>query len=150
MISFDTNLVVYAANADAAEQPAAATFIESLSERQDVVICELMLVEVYLKLRNGRLLRHPLDAETASAHCQAFRENANWTLVEGAPVMAEVWQRAGTASFAIRRIIDARLALTLRHHGVTELATTNVRDFEGFGFSRVWNPLAVTLPTVSP
>jgi predicted nucleic acid-binding protein len=37
--------------------------------------------------------------------------------------------------------VDARLALTLRHHGVTEFATSNVKDFEGFGFNRVWNPL---------
>jgi predicted nucleic acid-binding protein len=48
---------------------------------------------------------------------------------------------AGTAEFGIRRIVDARLALTLRHHGVTVFATSNVKDFEGFGFTRVWNPL---------
>ena len=27
------------------------------------------------------------------------------------------------------------------HQGVKELATTNVKDFQGFGFERVWNPL---------
>ena len=53
-----------------------------------------------------------------------------------------MWEHANEADFAFRRIIDARLALTLRHHGVTEFATTNVKDFEGFGFRRVWNPLA--------
>lgn len=141
MISFDTNLAIYAANADAAEQPAAAAFLDSMADRQDVVICELMLVEVYLKLRNSRILRHPLDAATAAAHCQAFRDNANWTLIESAPVMTEVWRHAAEQDFAFRRIIDARLALTLRHHGVTEFATSNVKDFEGFGFRRVWNPI---------
>jgi predicted nucleic acid-binding protein len=55
--------------------------------------------------------------------------------------MAEVWRQAAARSFAIRRIIDARLALTLRHHGVTEFATSNEKDFAGFGFARVWNPL---------
>lgn len=40
----------------------------------------------------------------------------------------------------------ARLALTLRHHGVTEFVTANVKDFEGFGFTRVWNPLASAGP----
>lgn len=29
----------------------------------------------------------------------------------------------------------------LRHHGVTELATANTKDFADFGFDRVWNPL---------
>jgi len=55
--------------------------------------------------------------------------------------MAEVWRRAAGKDFALRRIIDARLALTLLHHGVTEFATTNKRDFANFGFSRVWDPL---------
>jgi len=41
-----------------------------------------------------------------------------------------------------RRIVfDARLALTLRHHGVTEFATRNDSHFTGFGFTRLWNPL---------
>ena len=55
--------------------------------------------------------------------------------------MDSVWTMAGTAEFAIRRIVDVRLALTLRHHGVTEVATSIVKDLEGFGFTRVWNPL---------
>ena len=142
MVSFDTNLVVYCANTAAPEQVRAAEFLASLAERQDVVICELMLVEVYLKLRNAAIIRRPLEATAAAAYCQAFRKNPNWLLVEGAPVMHEVWRQAAVKDFAIRRIIDARLALTLRHHGVTEFATTNQKDFGGFGFARVWNPLS--------
>ena len=59
MVSFDTNLVVYAANANAPEQARAAAFLDTLAKRQDVVVCELMLVEVYLKLRNAMILRTP-------------------------------------------------------------------------------------------
>jgi predicted nucleic acid-binding protein len=44
MISFDTNLVIYAASASAPEQPAAAAFLQSLGIRPDVVVCKLMLV----------------------------------------------------------------------------------------------------------
>ena len=40
-----------------------------------------------------------------------------------------------------RRIYDARLAQSLRRQGVTELATGNVKDFQDFGFARVWNPV---------
>ena len=141
MISFDTNLVIYAANASATEQRAAAGFLQSLGRRRDVVVCELMLVEVYLKLRNARILSQPMTAVRAAAYCAALRGNANWVVVESAPVMESVWEMAAATDFAIRRIVDARLALTLRHHGVTEFATSNVKDFEGFGFTRVWNPL---------
>jgi hypothetical protein len=31
--------------------------------------------------------------------------------------------------------------LTLRQCGVTHFATANVKDFEGWGFEKVWNPL---------
>ena len=37
-------------------------------------------------------------------------------------------------SFAFRKLYDTRSALTMQAHGVTELATANVKDFEGLGF----------------
>ena len=127
--------------ADAPEHSAARLFINSLASRQDVMVCELVLVEIYLKLRNPRILPEPMAAADAAAFCETLRYNKNWVMVESAPVMAEVWRLAAESNFAFRRIIDARLALTLRHHGVTEFATSNVKNFQGFGFERVWNPL---------
>jgi hypothetical protein len=58
----------------------------------------------------------------------------------------EVWRHAAAPVFARRRIIDARLALTLRAAGVTNLATRNVKDFTDFGFDRVKND-AVRTPS---
>ena len=112
-----------------------------VAREREIVICALVLVELYLVLRSAAIVSRPLGAEDAVEVCAAYRNNPPWRLVEHAPVVTEVWQRAGAADFARRRIINARLALTLRHHGVTELATANVRDFAGFGFARVWNPI---------
>ncbi len=142
MISFDTNLVVYACNTRSPQYAAASAFLTGLAGRDDVVVCELMLVEVYLKIRNPAILTHPYPPREAATFCQAFRSNPRWVVVESAPVMAEVWKRAAQPEFAFRRILDLRLGLTLRHHGVNEFATSNVRDFEELGFDRVWNPLA--------
>ena len=142
MISFDTNLAVYAANLAAVQHKAAAQFIASLASHKDVVICELMLVELYLKLRNPIIFPKPLTADEAAKHCRRYRENPFWRLVDSAPVMEQVWQAAAKKGFPVRRIIDARLALTLRHHGVADFATSNEKDFSGFGFRKVWNPLA--------
>ena len=140
MLSIDTHLLVYAQNTGCDEHRRARAFLSACRER-DVVICELVLVELYLVLRSAAIVSRPLAAEDAVEVCSAYRNNPRWRLVEHAPVMAEVWDRAKATDFARRRIIDARLALTLRHHGVTELATANVRDFQGFGFVRVWNPI---------
>ncbi len=42
---------------------------------------------------------------------------------------------------ARRSIFETRLALTLRHHGVTLFASSNEKHSGDFGFERVWNPL---------
>ena len=75
MLSFDTNLLVYAANADAPECEPARAFLASLGERRDVAVCELVLVEVYLKIRNARILTRPFSAAEAVAFCQRWRQN---------------------------------------------------------------------------
>ena len=141
MLSFDTNIAVYAANSASSMHRPAVEFLQSIASRRDVAICELVLVELYLKLRNEKIFAHPLTAGQAASVCQTYRKNQAWSLIDSAPVMDAVWEQAEHRGFAFRRIIDVRLGLTLLHHGVTELATTNEKDFAGMGFQRVWNPL---------
>lgn len=76
---------------------------------------------------------------------QAFRSNPAWRVLDvvlDSEIMQNVWRHASDDTFAYRRVFDARLAETLRHHGVTDFATCNQKDFTGFGFDRVWNPIA--------
>ncbi len=141
MLSIDTNILLYAQNGDCPEVARAAGFLSDCASRSDVVLCELVLVELYILLRNPAVVSRPLGARAAAFVCQAYRRHPRWRLVENAPVMEQVWGWAAGESFARRRIIDARLARTLQHHGVTDLATVNTRDFSGLGFKRVWNPL---------
>jgi uncharacterized protein len=141
VIAFDTNIVVHSANEDSPHFERAREFLENLGSQRNVVVCELMLVEVFLKLCNGKIFQNPMSPAAAGAYCRALRNNQNWRLVEVAPVMPEVWEWTGKRGFAFRRIIDLRLGLTLRHFGVTEFASTNGKDFRGLGFARIWNPL---------
>ena len=149
MLSIDTNVLVYAQNRDCTEYERARAFLADCRDRE-VVICELVLIELYLVVRSPAIVSRPLGAAEAAAVCVRYRSNPRWRLVECAPVMSAVWQRAGSSGFARRRIIDARLALTLLHHGVTEFATSNTRHFDGFEFSRVWNPLDLATGTETP
>jgi len=141
VISFDTNIVVHAANADSTDSPQARAFLEEVGQRKDVVICELMLVEVFLKLCNQKIFPNPLSSSESWDFCDRLRRNRNWRVVESAPVMDEVWKLSRQKLFPFRRIIDLRLGLTLRHFRVEEFATTNGKDFQSIGFRRVWNPL---------
>ena len=143
MTAVDTNLLFAWLNRDHAWHAAAARWFASQAANPDLVLCELCLVELYGLLRNGSVVRRPLDGVAAVEVIQRLRRHPQWELVDypGA-LMKDVWLAAAARGVARRRIYDARLALTLRHHGVSEFATSNIKDFEGFGFARVWNPLA--------
>ena len=141
MLSLDTNILLYAQNRDCAEHPTARAFVVQCADRDDIAICELVLLELYQLLRNPAVLAAPLSAPDAAAVCASWRDNPRWALIENAPVMDKVWAVARRPDIARRAVFDARIALTLRHHGVTEFATRNIADYEGFGFTRLINPI---------
>jgi uncharacterized protein len=145
MISCDTNILFVALEASRPGHEEARQFLESRKDDSEFALCELTLLELYVLLRNPAIARRPLDAARAVDLVQALRGNPRWGVLDypgpAADIMQELWRMASATDFARRRVFDARLALTLRHHGVTEFATANVKDFEGFGFARVWNPL---------
>ena len=102
-------------------------------------------MELYVLLRNPAVLSNPLDSADAVAMIQTFREHPTWTLLDypgdASALMEEFWRLAAQPNIGRRIVFDARLALTLRHHGVTEFATRNETHFAGFGFTRLRNPL---------
>lgn len=142
MTAVDTNLLFAWLNRDHAWHAPAAAWMNGQAANPEIVLCELCLVELYGLLRNPSVVRRPLDSPAAVALIQRLRGHPHWELVDyPGGVMSSVWTAASVAGFPRRRIYDARLAQALLHHGVDELATTNVKDFVGFGFLRVWNPL---------
>jgi uncharacterized protein len=145
VISFDTNILLPAVESEGSAHAKAAAFLVSLHDNDSVAVSELVLVELYGLLRNPAVLRKPLSAAKAATVCEAFRGHPRWQLI-GFPTDSRTfhdafWPRLREPSFARRRAYDWRIALTLLRQGVTEFATVNVKDFEGFGFKRVWNPL---------
>ena len=146
MISFDTNLLLYSLNRDCPEYHNARAFFDSLPASTGAVgVCELVLIELYVLLRNPAVLKNPLDAPEAASLVQTFRRHPTWRLIDypgdTSAVMQEVWRFAAQPNVGRRVVFDARLALTLRHYGVTEFASRNDAHFGGFGFARIWNPL---------
>jgi len=147
MISIDTNILFAAIDADHSLHRKAAAFIDSLQDRDDVVISEFVLLELYSLLRNPVVLTKPLSASAAVDVCEAFRQHPTWQVIGFPPDSRrfhdQFWPRLRGRDFVRRRAFDWRAGLSLIQQGVTEFATVNVRDFQGFGFERVWNPLAI-------
>ena len=91
MISVDTNILLHAQNADCPEHEAAREFLVNIAPSQDVAICELVLVELYLLLRNPAVVRTPLGPAEAAEMCREYRGNPLWRLIENAPG----WKESG-------------------------------------------------------
>jgi toxin-antitoxin system PIN domain toxin len=141
VISFDTNILFPALEPSHPHHTRARQFLEGLSAGP-AAICELVLTEVYVMVRNPATARRALGAAEAADLIHTLRTNPAWRLVDyPGGLMDGVWRAAREPGFARRRVFDARLGLTLRHHGVTEFATANVKDFAGLGFQRVFSPL---------
>jgi toxin-antitoxin system PIN domain toxin len=141
----DTNLFIHAADPDSPHHASARDFFNAVSAEGDAtefVVCELVLIELYMQLRNAAVFVKPYSAKESAAYCLALKQNPKWRCIDyDNAVSAKLWQWASGTKAGFRRIIDARLGLTLRHHGVSHLATANTKDFQEFGFQRVWNPL---------
>jgi toxin-antitoxin system PIN domain toxin len=146
MLSIDANILLHAFTADSPVHAAAFGWITSIQHDENVAISEFILAEFYGLLRNPAVLRNPLETDEAVDVIEAYRRHPRWRLigftVESRPLHDALWQKVRRKDFAFRRIYDARAALTMTAQGVTEFATVNVRDYEGLGFRRVWNPLS--------
>ncbi len=124
-------------------QGAAASFLESHREDVDFLLSELVLMELYVLLRNPGVISRPLGAGAAVAVVERLRAHPWWQIVDHDPaVMEEVWRLAGAPGFARSRVFDARLGLGLVRRGVTHFATRNGKHFRGVGFQEVFDPLA--------
>ena len=150
MLSIDANILLYAYSEAAPEHDRALAFITSQSASSRVALSEFVLTEFYLLLRNPAVLKKPLSATDAVQVIQSYRQHPRWKVLGFPPtsreIHAELWRQASAPGIARRRIYDTRTALCLRAFGVTDFATANVKDFEDFGFSKVWNPITTGKP----
>ena len=140
MISVDTNILVYAANPSATRHEKALAFMSGYSDKE-LVLCELILIELYMALRNPAIFPKPYSASQSASYCQKLKTNPQWRYIDYEPtVSSKLWEWAKATNQGFRQMIDARIALTLQHHGVDEFATANIKDFSGFGFKKLWDP----------
>lgn len=143
ILSADTNLFLYAANPDSPYHQRARQFFEEQAVgKERFLLCGPVLVELYMQLRNPAVFPKLRTAREAVAFCDALRANPAWEFGDYEPEVAKpLWNWAAATHSGFRHLIDARLAFTLRHHGVTHFATANAKHFGDFGFEKVWNPL---------
>ncbi len=139
----DTNILLYAANRDAGEQPAAAAFLyAAASSAAPWFLTEGILYEFMRVSTHPKVFQHPLAWQEALGfitpflQCPGFlllaAEDRHWTLLER--ILEQLTFPAGNLFF------DIRTVTLMREHGVREIYTTDT-DFLQFQDITVINPL---------
>jgi predicted nucleic acid-binding protein len=143
LCSLDTNVLLYAANEDAAEHAVCQELIRSVvSAPEDWVIADQVYFELYVALRNPKVMERPMSAAEASNHVSTVRNELGIMHCGYLPVCWNQAIRAMKADdFPFRRTHDTVLAATLVAHGVKVFYTRNTKDFLAAGFDQVVNPV---------
>lgn len=142
MNSLDTNILLYATNADCAEYGWARPVLDSLlSHPSDWILADQVLFEYYRLIRNPRVLSKPLDARSASRQIRFFREEAGCLhCAYDATCWDAVVSRLSRRDFPPGRVFDLVLAVTLEANGVERFYTRNDSDFRSLELFEVMNP----------
>lgn len=143
MKSLDTNIFVYALNADCREYASASAVLQmALDHSEDWIIADQVYFELYKALRNPRVFGKPYGAEHAFSKIEILRDQCG---LRRCSYVDQVWDGVSDwlkrGEFPYQRTHDAVLAGTLLKAGVKTLYTRNLKDFEGYGFTSLVNPI---------
>jgi uncharacterized protein len=139
----DTNLLLYAANSDAAEHVPGAQFLrQAIGSREQWFLTEGIVYEFLRVATHSRVFPKPLLWMEGMAFVQPILQASNflvltagerhWRFLE--EVLAELTHPAGNLFF------DVRTAALMREHGIREIYTTDT-DFLQFAGIKAINPL---------
>jgi uncharacterized protein len=140
--SCDTNIFLYYLDSSCPEHAKARDYVENIWRDKNFIISDLVLIELYVLLRNPKVLRGPLSSKEAADCCQRLRANSGWQVLESVSgVMPEIWANYAETIPSAWQIYDLRLGLSLKRAGVKVFATRNTRDFKMVGFEELINPI---------
>ena len=143
MRSCDTNILFYAFHSGCRENGAARDYLGRVAKDADFLICELVLIELYVLLRNPKLIDRPLTPPEAAGYCQspaAQPEVGHHRLSgrldgSGLAHVRRTWVRLPGKSSTHDSLWPCSIT------GVVEFATRNTAHFEPYGFDLLLNPI---------
>jgi predicted nucleic acid-binding protein len=145
MSSLDTNILIYAADQDASEHPAAHAIVaEMLAQPDDWILADQVLFEFYKALRNPRVFLDPLNAPEAAHHVRFLQSESGVTrCCYGLEHWDRVFSHLQNPATPAGRTRDLVLGITLKAHGVGRFFTRNTKDFQSIGFAELLNPIDI-------
>ena len=139
----DTNILLYAANRDAEEQPAAASFLyAATASAEPWFLTEGILYEFFRVATDPKVFQRPLSWREALSFIQPFLRDSHFLILAAEErhralleeILGKLTHPGGNLFF------DIRTVALMREHGVREIYTTDT-DFLQFPDIKVINPL---------
>jgi toxin-antitoxin system PIN domain toxin len=137
----DANLLLYAYNADAPQQAAAANWLKELLQSGEIVGLPWVTAWAFLRIcTNARIWTNPLSAEQAFGIVAEWWKQPDVISLQPGPRHHEILEQLATTHNATGSLLtDAVLAALAIENGAT-LASTD-QDFSRFRSLRWTNPL---------
>ncbi|WP_245929521.1 type II toxin-antitoxin system VapC family toxin [Leucothrix pacifica] len=145
MYAVDTNLLVYAHNADSAFHKPAKEFLENILNTRDdagnfhVCIPAQVLVE-FINVITWSRLESPLPLPDALRLVKQY-QNSGVTILHPKASQLDTLLTLFESVTTRKKVFDIALVATLKDNGVNGLYTVNTKDFVDFDFLDVVNPL---------
>lgn len=143
MVVVDTNVLVYAADADSPYHGACRQWIEYHRQRADAWYCTWPIVYEFLRVTtHPRVMRNPWTAPAAWDFAAALLASPGLGMLVqtqrhvdvAGQVLAELPHLSGNLMH------DVHTAILMREHGIRRICTRDA-DFHGFPFLEVVDPL---------
>jgi uncharacterized protein len=139
----DTNILLYAANNDSAENPAAIQFLTTVATAPEQWFLTEGIVYEFLRVStHPKVFPKPLDWKEAMRFLGPFLENSNFLILTADerhwPLLDEILPSLTHPSGNL--FFDIRTVVLMREHGIREIYTTDT-DFLQFPQIKVINPL---------
>jgi len=148
MFVVDTNVLVYAANADSPIHDRCSALLSAWRPRRDAWFITWGICYEFLRVAtHPRVLEHPWDAATAFQFIEGLLASPGMTVLRETDRHADVARAVieETPALAGNLFHDAHIAILMREHGIRRIVTRD-SDFHRFGFLEPIDPLTEAAP----
>ncbi|MBF0352323.1 MAG: type II toxin-antitoxin system VapC family toxin [SAR324 cluster bacterium] len=145
LFALDTNLLVYAHNADSVFHTKASAFVEQVMNERDAegklsIRIPVQVFMEFIHVMTWAQLEKPISLSSAIRIVQDYLDSGV-SLIHQQHTQLQTTLELLQKTQSRKRLFDVALAATLKNNHVVGLYTVNTKDFEIFDFLKVINPL---------
>lgn len=146
LVVVDTNVLIYAADADSPFHPASRKWVETQRQRPDAWYTTWSVLYEFLRVTtHPRVMARPWSVRQAWEFVAALLDSPGIGVLVATPRHAEVAGQvfAELPYVAGNLLHDAHTAILMREHGIRRICTRDT-DFHRFSFLEVIDPMALS------